>query len=145
MTQTALPSASADKNLPESCQRLVVAATDGDHVQSTPVARCPRLTRRQLRALNCTYAMDELQQHTSKENAWIAVRGAVYDISDHIMNHPGWNTGGISTVLSILAHLGSDCTEEFEEIHRPYPVAWKQLQAYYIGDLDRSMHRSKAT
>ena len=62
----------------------------------------------------------------------------MYDITGHIVEHPGWDYGGsVSTVLSILAHLGSECTAEFTDIHRPYPIAWRQLSAYYIGELDK--------
>lgn len=59
----------------------------------------------------------------------------VYDITEHLVNHPGWESAGITTVLSIIAHLGTDCSAEFEEIHRPWPVAWRQLAAYDIGPL----------
>ncbi len=43
----------------------------------------------------------------------------MYDITEHIVDHPGWDTGcGISTVLSILAHVGTECSIEFHDIHR---------------------------
>jgi hypothetical protein len=42
----------------------------------------------------------------------------------------------MTEVLSILAHLGTDCTKEFDEIHACYPVAFAQLRAYDIGPLD---------
>lgn len=73
-----------------------------------------------------------------QDDAWIVVHGKVYDITEHILNHPGWDSAAISTVLSILAHIGMDCTEEFVDIHRPYPIAWNQLKAYYIGELVES-------
>ncbi|GIL75354.1 hypothetical protein Vretimale_8030 [Volvox reticuliferus] len=95
-----------------------------------------RLTRRQLRKLGKSWGLSEVRQHARKDDAWIAVDGKVYDITEHLLNHPGWeDSSAISTVLSILAHAGTDCSQEFREIHRPYPVAWRQLQAYYIGDL----------
>ncbi|GLI62006.1 hypothetical protein VaNZ11_004580 [Volvox africanus] len=95
-----------------------------------------RLTRRQLRKLGKSWGLSEVRQHARKDDAWIVVDGKVYDITEHLLNHPGWeDSSAISTVLSILAHAGTDCSQEFREIHRPYPVAWRQLQAYYIGDL----------
>ncbi|EFJ49040.1 hypothetical protein VOLCADRAFT_74407 [Volvox carteri f. nagariensis] len=95
-----------------------------------------RLTRRQLRKMGKCWNLSEVRQHARKDDAWIAVDGKVYDITEHLLNHPGWeDSSAISTVLSILAHAGTDCSQEFREIHRPYPVAWRQLQAYYIGDL----------
>ncbi len=84
----------------------------------------------------CTVVTLQVRQHARKDDAWIAVDGKVYDITEHLVNHHGWHdNAAISTVLSILAHAGTDCSEEFREIHRPYPVAWRQLKAYYIGDL----------
>ena len=57
----------------------------------------------------------------------------VYDITEHLISHEGWNNGAISTPLSILAHAGTDCSSEFHAIHRTIPLAYKQLPAYYIG------------
>lgn len=100
------------------------------------LANDPKLTRRQLRHLDKSWSLADVAQHKYCDDGWIAVDGKVYDITEHLVNHPGWESGcQVSTVLSIIAHLGIDCSEEFREIHRPYPVAWKQLQAYYIGDL----------
>ena len=92
---------------------------------------------RELRAMQRSYLLSEVKQHKSWEQGyWISVDGKVYDITGHVIEHPGWESGTqVSTVLSILAHSGSDCTEEFNEIHRPYPIAFRQLKAYYIGDL----------
>lgn len=80
------------------------------------------------------FTMEEVKKHKTKDDAWIVVHGKVYDITDHILNHPGWHNAAITTVLSILAHIGSDCTEEFVDIHRSYPIAWNQLKAFYIGE-----------
>lgn len=43
---------------------------------------------------------------------------------------------GVTTPLSILAHAGMECTHEFHAIHRVYPIAYRQLAAYFIGDLN---------
>ncbi|KAG2496930.1 hypothetical protein HYH03_004936 [Edaphochlamys debaryana] len=95
-----------------------------------------RMTRRALRKLGRTWTLEEVRQHRRKDDAWIAVDGRVYDITEHLLHHPGWkDAGSITTPLSILAHAGTECSEEFREIHRPYPVAWRQLAAFYIGDL----------
>ena len=73
----------------------------------------------------------------TKDDGWIVVAGAVYDITEHILSHPGWTAvSGMTTILSILAHLGNDCTTEFRDIHRSIPLAFKQLPAYYIGELE---------
>jgi cytochrome b involved in lipid metabolism len=96
----------------------------------------PKLTRRQLRTAGRSWSHDELAAHRYADDAWIAVDGRVYDITEHLVNHPGWDSGcQVSTVLSILAHIGTDCSKEFHDIHRPYPDSWRQLAAYYIGEL----------
>ena len=93
-------------------------------------------TMRELRRLGRTWTLEEVSWHKARGDCWIAVDGKVYDITEHVRNHPGWTDAhSITTVLSILAHGGTDCSEEFRDIHRPWPVAWKQLAAYYIGDL----------
>ncbi|GMH44981.1 hypothetical protein BSKO_12938 [Bryopsis sp. KO-2023] len=97
----------------------------------------PQVAKRSVRKKG-KYTMKEVRRHKAKDDAWIVVHGKVYDISEHIINHPGWETAAISTVLSIIAHSGMDCTEEFVDIHRPYPIAWSQLKAYYIGELVES-------
>jgi cytochrome b involved in lipid metabolism len=96
-----------------------------------------KLSRRQLRQLDRAWCMEDVKKHRFADDAWIAVNGKVYDITEHIITHPGWHSAGISTVLSILSHSGMDCTPEFTEIHRPYPIAWRQLQAFYIGELQQ--------
>lgn len=99
--------------------------------------------RRELRAMQRKFSISEIKQHKSWVHGyWIAVDGKVYDITGHVVEHQGWESGTqVSTVLSILAHSGTDCSAEFNEIHRPYPIAFKQLQAYYIGELAPDDHQ----
>jgi cytochrome b involved in lipid metabolism len=70
------------------------------------------MTRRQLRKLGRTFTLSEVRQHAAKDDAWVAVDGRVYDITEHLVTHPGWHdNAAISTVLSILAHAGTDCSQ----------------------------------
>ncbi len=50
--------------------------------------------------------------------------------------HPSPQGGGVSTLLSILAHAGCECSSEFHDIHRSIPIAYRQLRAYYIGEVE---------
>ena len=52
------------------------------------------------------------------DDLWIVVDGRVYDITEHLVNHEGWETAAVSTPLSILAHGGIDCSREFHDLHR---------------------------
>ncbi|KAG2428973.1 hypothetical protein HXX76_011217 [Chlamydomonas incerta] len=128
---TSIPTSASSRTASAPLSQLEPPAT------GAPIIAEQRMTRRQLRKLGRSFTLQEVRQHAAKDDAWIAVDGRVYDITEHLVNHPGWHdNAAISTVLSILAHTGTDCSEEFREIHRPYPVAWRQLAAYYIGDLE---------
>ncbi len=53
---------------------------------------------------------NKLEKHNTPEDAWIVVKGYVFDISRYIGSHPG------GTV--ILEGLGQDATELFGKIIR---------------------------
>jgi cytochrome b involved in lipid metabolism len=137
-----LPPPTANINSSSSSSSSSSSGASGTHqawqLKRPVLQHDPKLTRRQLRQLNRTWSLTDVAQHRYCDDGWIAVDSKVYDITEHLVNHPGWDSGcQVTTVLSILAHLGTDCSEEFREIHRPYPVAWKQLQAYYVGELQQ--------
>lgn len=97
-----------------------------------------RLTRRELRRegeRRGGWTLAEVKAHACVDDGWVAIAGRVYDVTEHLLNHPGWDGAGVSTVLSIVAALGTDCTHEFNELHRPWPAAWRQLAAFDIGAL----------
>lgn len=130
-SSAAAPSTSADQQQQQQQQpwqaRLRRPTTD---------ASVARLSRRAHRLSGRAFALSEVSQHRYADDGWIAVRGRVYDITEHVLAHKGWESGcGMTEVLSILAHLGTDCTSEFEQIHACYPVAFSQLKAYDIGPL----------
>lgn len=65
------------------------------------------------------------------------LRAQVYNITAHINNHPGWECAcGISTVLAIMRVLGTDCSEEFDEVHTP-EGGKKQLPGFCIGSVQK--------
>ena len=66
-----------------------------------PVVRTPsRLTNR--RGALPLISQAELALHTKRDDAWISVAGTVYDITPHLVHHPGWTQAGVSTVLAIM-------------------------------------------
>ena len=48
----------------------------------------------------------ELELHCERNDAWMAVRGLVYDVTDFISIHPGGSV--------IMEGLGTDCTEQYD-------------------------------
>mmetsp|Transcript_38112 Transcript_38112/g.73089 ORF Transcript_38112/g.73089 Transcript_38112/m.73089 type:complete len:208 (+) Transcript_38112:202-825(+) len=88
-------------------------------------------------AHKAVYTLDEVRKHANQHDAWIAVGGKVYDITEFISSHWGHNSGGaVSTFLAIIRNVGTDCTEEFTKIHSKH--AWKKLSDFYIGELEHS-------
>lgn len=76
--------------------------------------------------------MSEVAQHNHKDSAWLVVSGRVYDITQHVLSHPGWTSGcGTSQLLAILRTLGTDCTDEVLMVHSARALA--QLAPYLIG------------
>lgn len=51
-----------------------------------------------------------MEQHQDENDAWMAVRGYVYDITDFIKIHPG---GRI-----IMDEVGQECTEVYDQNHK---------------------------
>jgi monoamine oxidase len=68
----------------------------------------------------------EVKKHNKKEDAWIAIHGKVYNISNWIPRHPGGNI--------IMQGIGKNATRLFEDTGHS-STARKILKNYYIGDL----------
>ncbi|EFC50638.1 predicted protein [Naegleria gruberi] len=52
----------------------------------------------------------EIVKHNTRSDAWVILRGYVYDITDFLLHHPG----GVDILDEIL---GKDCTKLFDEYH----------------------------
>jgi cytochrome b involved in lipid metabolism len=70
---------------------------------------------------------EELGQRNSEDNAWIAIRGRVYNITPYLEFHPGG-------VDEIMRGAGKDGTQLFNEIHKWVNVE-SMLASCYIGPL----------
>ena len=117
-----------------------------DEPPATPVRPEQRPSRAPSRTQAYTFA--DVRKHNTKEDGWIVVDGIVYDITNFAKNHPGWTAGGMtSTALAIEHALGTECSEEFHELHTPGQL--RTLQAYAIGhlavSLDDAIHLDAAT
>ena len=83
-------------------------AAAGGKVEATATATATGdgSTRRREAAMSRIISEDELARHRTADDAWIAVRGLCYDITPHIVNHPGWRTAGqVSTVMAIMVRI----------------------------------------
>jgi len=46
--------------------------------------------------------MEEVAKHKAREDAWIVVDNQVYDITEHVVHHPGWEVGAAMQSLQDL-------------------------------------------
>jgi cytochrome b involved in lipid metabolism len=54
--------------------------------------------------------MEDVRQHNSDDDCWIAIHGKVYDLTDFAEEHPAGPE-------SILELAGQDGTEAFDAVH----------------------------
>lgn len=73
-------------------------------------------------------SLSELSTHTTPGNAWIAIKGEVYDISAYLDFHPA----GAKVLLNVA---GTDATAVFLTIH-PYVTVSTLLSSFRVGSLD---------
>ncbi|KAI9337915.1 acyl-dehydrogenase domain-containing protein [Zopfochytrium polystomum] len=75
-----------------------------------------------------TFSLADVAAHATESDAWIAVDGKVYDVTDFLDAHPGGKR--------ILAqHLGKDATKQFALFHNLDSVAAKYDSKLVIGTL----------
>ncbi|KAJ6008286.1 hypothetical protein N7540_012262 [Penicillium herquei] len=60
--------------------------------------------------MNLTRA--DLERHNSRQSCWVAIHGAVYDVTDFLDSHPG----GAKVILRCA---GKDATSDFDSVHSP--------------------------
>ena len=80
-----------------------------------------------------TFTMEEVAQHDTRDDCWIAIDGKVYDVTDFITSHPGGS--------AILEGCGTDGSELYETrpmgSGTPHSArARDMLQDYHIGDVE---------
>lgn len=78
-----------------------------------------------------TIALTELAQHGTSQSCWMAIQGAVYDISAYVPEHP-------SRPEVVLAWCGKDASHAYatKMRNRPHsPAADGQLAQYRMGTL----------
>ncbi|KAJ5960805.1 uncharacterized protein N7479_007955 [Penicillium vulpinum] len=82
----------------------------------------------------------EISRHNNQESCWVAIHGAVYDVTEFLAEHPG----GAAVILRCA---GNDATEDFDSVHvrellsEALPQA--ALQGYIdAAELDKLKERS---
>ncbi|GFR06921.1 hypothetical protein TNCT_622001, partial [Trichonephila clavata] len=72
----------------------------------------------------------ELAKHNTRKDAWISLRGKVYNITHYLDYHPGGED-------ELMRGTGKDATDLFNQVHR-WVNAESMLQKCYIGVLKKS-------
>lgn len=92
------------------------------------------LARRQGKPIRKAITLQEIGQHNDNFDAWIALRGKVYNITPYLPYHPG----GVDIFKGAL---GKDCTKLFDKYHR-----WVNIDGLIgpllIGYLDTSSKKA---
>lgn len=75
------------------------------------------------------YTLTEVAKHASLDDCWLAIEGAVYDVTAYVPNHPAPPT--------VLADwCGKEATEGMQTkgYGRPHShMAWEMLETYRVG------------
>lgn len=75
------------------------------------------------------YTMEEVAKHTSKNDCWVVINGAVMDVTN-FKKHPG-------SYEIFLEYAGTDCTETARKIHSLTPETVILFNNYVIGVIDK--------
>ncbi len=82
----------------------------------------------QVQSRTCrVWSMDEVRRHNTREDAWMALRGRVYNVTRYLRFHPG-------SVEELMRGAGDDATEAFDEVH-PWVNAESMLAPCCVGIL----------
>ncbi|CAL5868016.1 uncharacterized protein PFLUO_LOCUS2239 [Penicillium psychrofluorescens] len=71
----------------------------------------------------------EIEQHNSRRSCWVAIHGAVYDVTDFLDSHPG----GAQVILRCA---GRDATGDFDSVHSPELLAEALPETAWRGQID---------
>lgn len=72
--------------------------------------------------------IQELRKHSSKKDAWMAIRGKVYNVTKYMDFHPGGTE-------ELMRGVGTDATKLFDQVH-PWVNYEQLLKKCFIGPLE---------
>ncbi|XP_078372196.1 cytochrome b5 reductase 4-like [Oculina patagonica] len=77
-----------------------------------------------------TITVEELGKHNTERDAWISIRGKVYNVTPYLEYHPGG-------IPELMRGIGRDATDLFDETHK-WVNAESMLEKCFIGPLKRN-------
>jgi len=79
---------------------------------------------------------EQLQNHNTKNDLWLAIHGKVYNVTDFLLEHPGGEE-------VLLDSGGKEATTNFEDVGHS-DDARELLKKYYVGEYDMPTPAKKA-
>ncbi|XP_072035658.1 cytochrome b5 reductase 4-like [Amphiura filiformis] len=83
---------------------------------------------------SCEVSVEELAKHNKLDDAWMSIRGKVYNITPYMEYHPGGEE-------ELMKGVGIDGTQLFNEVHQWVNVEG-MLEKCYIGRLKKTIDLS---
>lgn len=80
-----------------------------------------------------TVTLEELAEHNTEDDCWMAIEGVVYNLTEYLPKHP-------TPPAIVTAWCGKEATEGMRTkgYGRDHsPAAWGMLDAYLVGELAR--------
>ncbi|EJD54831.1 oxidoreductase [Auricularia subglabra TFB-10046 SS5] len=76
------------------------------------------------------YTLEDVAQHASARDCWVAFNGTVYDVTDFVQDHPGGDD-------LILKHAGTDVRAAMadKDEHEHSKAAYEMLSEYAVGKI----------
>ena len=83
-------------------------------------------------ASNTTYTLEQVAEHGSEDDCWMAIEGRVYDFTAYLDNHPA----GPGIMISWCGREATEGmrTKGYGPDHSDF--AWQQMEHYLIGELE---------
>ncbi len=78
-----------------------------------------------------TITLEELAEHNTESDCWMAIEGVVYDLTEYLPKHP-------TPPVILTPWCGKEATEGMRTkgYGRDHsPAAWEMLKAYRVGEL----------
>jgi cytochrome b involved in lipid metabolism len=78
-----------------------------------------------------SYTLEQLAEHGSEQDCWMAIDGKVYDLTEYLPLHP-------TPPVVLIPWCGRDATEGMRTkgYGRDHsPAAWAELEQYLVGTL----------
>ncbi|USN56824.1 MAG: cytochrome b5 domain-containing protein [Candidatus Peribacteria bacterium] len=79
-------------------------------------------------AVNTTYTLEEVAQHSTPDDCWTVIEGQVAEVTSFFGTHPGGDD-------NLAKACGIDATDIFESVRKHDPNGYEAVKSFVIGTL----------